>query len=54
MGWGLFGMMAGLTAAMFLSWELQKIDMLMGYTVGVALMFLIALLGVDYMARKMK
>lgn len=54
MGWGLFGMMAGLTAALILSWELQKIDLLMGHTVGVALMFVVALLGVDYMARRMK
>jgi hypothetical protein len=54
MGWGLFGMMAGLTATLILSWELQKIDLLMGHTVGVALMFVITLLGVDYMARRMK
>ena len=54
MGWGLFGMMAGITGAMLLSWELQKIDLLMGHTVGVALMFVIALLGVDFMARRMK
>lgn len=54
MGWGLFGMVAGMTGAMILSWELQKIDLLMGHTVGVALMFLMALLGVDFMARRMK
>jgi drug/metabolite transporter (DMT)-like permease len=54
MGWGLLGMMAGLTGALIISWELQKVDQLMGYTVGVASMFVIALLGVDYMARRMK
>lgn len=54
MGWGLFAMMAGLTASMFLSWELQKIDLLMGHTVGIVLMLVVAILGVDYMARKMK
>ena len=54
MGLGLFGMMAGLTAAMFLSWELQKIDLLMGHTVGVVLMLVVAILSVDYMARRMK
>jgi hypothetical protein len=54
MGWGLFGMMAGLMAALLISWELQKIDLLMGHTVGVALMFVITLLGVDFMARRMK
>jgi uncharacterized membrane protein len=54
MGWGLFAMIAGLMGALLISWELQKIDLLMGHTVGVALMFLIALLGVDFMARRMK
>ena len=54
MSWGLFGMMTGMTIALIVSWELQKIDQLMGYTVGVSAMFVIALFGVDYMARRMK
>lgn len=47
-------MMAGMTGALILSWELQKIDLLMGHTVGVGLMFLIMIIGVDYMARRIK
>jgi purine-cytosine permease-like protein len=54
MGLGLFAMMVGFTGALILSWELQKIDLLMGHTVGVALMFLIMIFSVDYMARRMK
>lgn len=54
MGWGLFGMIAGLIGALLISWELQKIDLLMGHTVGVGLMFLVTVLGVDFMARRMK
>jgi hypothetical protein len=51
---GLFMMMTGMTGSLIIGWELQNIDLLLGHTVGVFGMILSALLGVDYMARRMK
>jgi hypothetical protein len=54
MGWGLFMMMAGMTASIIIGWELQNIDLLLGHTVGVFGALLSAIFGVDYMSRRMK
>lgn len=51
---GLFAMMAGMTASLILGWQMQTIDLLLGHTVGVFGILLSAILGVDYMARRMK
>jgi hypothetical protein len=54
MGWGLFMMVSGMTGSVLIGWELQKTDLLLGHTVGVFGTLIIAILGVDYMARRMK
>jgi hypothetical protein len=54
MGRGLFMMMAGMTGSLIIGWEVQNIDLLLGHTLGVFGQILSAILGVDYMARRMK
>jgi hypothetical protein len=51
---GLFMMMTGMTGSVILGWQIQAIDLLLGHTVGVFGILLSAILGVDYMARRMK
>lgn len=51
---GLFMMMAGMTGSLIIGWQIQTIDLLIGHTVGVFGIFISTLLGVDYMARRMK
>lgn len=51
---GLFAMMTGMTASLILGWQVQTVDLLLGHTVGVFGILLSAILGVDYMARRMK
>ena len=41
-------------AVLLASWKLQEVDLLLGYTLGVAGLFATTLLAVDYATRKMK
>ena len=48
---GIFLFIGGMTLAIMLSWAIQEYDQILGYVVGVALMFLITLLAADKIAR---
>jgi hypothetical protein len=48
----LFGFLILFSAILFGSWELQKTDLLLGYTLGVFGFLLAAIWFVDYLARK--
>jgi len=50
---GMFFLIGGMTIALLLSWAIQEQNQILGYVVGVTLMFLVALLAVDQMAKDM-
>ena len=53
MGKWLIVMVLANAAALAISYAVQEYDQLLGHTVGIAMMFVITLLCVDRMARKM-
>jgi hypothetical protein len=51
---GVFLLLASLSGSLWISYEVQKYDLLLGYTIGVALMLLSTIFAVDFMARRFK
>jgi hypothetical protein len=51
---GFLFLFAGLVGSLLISWKVQEFNLLLGYTIGVALMFIVALVAVDKMTREMK
>lgn len=54
MGFWLFVMMAGNAGSIAIGELVKTYDLLLGHTVGIALIFIVSLLCVDQMARVMK
>jgi hypothetical protein len=51
---GVLLLLASLLGSLWISYEVQKYDLLLGYAIGVALMFLSVLFSTDFMARRFK
>jgi hypothetical protein len=43
-----------LASSLLISWKVQEYNLLLGYTIGVALMFTVALVAVDQITKEMK